>query len=275
MNSFSKIEKADRSFNIAFSVIVSVVLSAIIIGTITFFGFYLVPYCWFIYVILILIPAVVLSIAETQGYEYQMAYYKKWIDLILGILDRDKILKDFTKKYRINTYKTKVEDIKADGRWHFKVSTDHVRNLIVKKNTVLLHLSDDKTREETRLNEMISYQEKILANEKSYRESLRKEEKIMIGLLGNAKSTKEVFKQRRDYEILAKKINDSERRINDANYELTVARGRKDKLLKDFENANKKARDYYYLRYQNYTNRAIEKINNINGLKYKIADMGE
>lgn len=275
MNSFSKVEDSDKSFNVTFSVTLSIVFSLLIIGILTFFGLYNLPNGWFIYGALILFPVIVYGIAESQSTEYQMAYYKKWVDSILGVLDRKKILNDFTQKYGISTYKTKVSDIKADGRWHFKVSTDHVRSLIIKKNEILSHLEVDRVREETRLKERITYQETILQNELAQKSALDKEEEILDRLLKEAKTTKETFKQRRDFEILSQKINAANKRINEAKYEVTIAKDQKDKLIKEIENATKRAKDYYYVRYQNYTSRAIKAINAINGLKYKIEDMGE
>ena len=275
MDSFSKVEESDKSFNIIFSVIVSIIAALIVTGIITYLGVYKLSYAWFIYGIIALLPVIVYAISASQSAEYKMAYYKKWTDSLLGALDRRKILDDFTRKYNVNTYRTKVRDIKADGRWHFKVSTEHVRDLIVKKNEILSHLEDDRLREEALLNEEIERNELILSNEKTVKDSLDREEQILAKLLKEAKTTKEIFMQRRDYEIILKKINDTKMRINDAQIRVNISKDKKDKLNRRIENAASRAKEYYYLRYQNYTSRAIKAINSINGLKYKIEDMGD
>lgn len=275
MDSFSKVEESDRSFNVAFSTVVSIVIAVFLTGLVTFLGLYTLPFAWFIYAIIILSPVVTFGIAESQGAEYKMAYYKKWADSILSVLDRKKILKDFTQKYNIRSYRTKVSDIKADGRWHFKVSTDHVRNLIVKRDEILSHLEMDKIQGEAQLNEEIESNELVLDNEKTKRDAQEKEVQILARLLGDAKTTKEIFMQRRDYEIAVKKLNEIKIRINEAQRQVNISKDKKDKLKQKIENAVERAKEYYYLRYQNYTSSAIKEINAINGLKYKIEDMGD
>ena len=275
MDSFSRVEQSDKKFNIIFSVSVSVVVSVFIIGLITYLGFAKVPYCWVAYSVLVFLPVVVYAIARTQSTSYKMAYYKKWVDKFLGVLDRRVILKDFMQKYEIDSLKTKVKDVKADGRWRFKVSTSHVRGLITEKNTILLHLENDRIHAEKLLDVIIEKQQKILKDEEADEEKLQTKKRILDNLLEEAKTAGEIFKQRRDLEEVQKKLNDAKKRLNDATYELNVAKKEKDEAIKSFENAEKRTKDYYYLRYQNYTSLAIKKINEINGLKYKIDDMVE
>lgn len=81
--------------------------------------------------------------------------------------------------------------------------------------------------------------------------------------------------QRRDYEIAVKKLNEIKIRINEAQRQVNISKDKKDKLKRRIENAVERAKEYYYLRYQNYTSSAIKEINAINGLKYKIEDMGD
>ncbi len=275
MDSFSKVEHSDRSFNVTFSTVVSIVVSFIIIGIITYYGFFLLPYSWCVYVALALFPAVMYAVAITQSTEYRMAYYKKWADSMLGVLDRRKILKDFMQKYNIDTYKVKAANIKADGRWHFKVSTNHVRDLIEKRDAVLSHLEDDLLRGEKRLNEVIERREKDLANENVTRAALEKRLDIAAQQLKGAIAPGAIFQARLDYDACDKDLHDSNQRINEAQFDLNVAKDQKDKLRRTIENAISRAKSYYYLRYQNYTSSAIKEINAVNGLKYKIEDMGD
>lgn len=275
MDSFSKVEQSDRRFNITFSTVTSIVISTAITGVITYLGFAFVPYCWVAYSALILLPVITYAIARTQATSYKMAYYKKWRDKILGVLDRGKIFKDFKQKYKIDSLKAKTGDLKADGRWRFKVSTAHVRGLITEKNTILLHLENERIHEEELLDETIERQSNILENEKTENRALDDKAKARKELLNKANGAGAVFNSRLNYEEALKELSESNKRINDATYELNLAKRRKDLARENFENAVKRTKDYYYLRYQNYTSSAIKTINMVNGLKYKIDDMVE
>ena len=49
MDSFSKVEESDRSFNVAFSTVVSIVIAVFLTGLVTYLGLYTLPFAWFIY----------------------------------------------------------------------------------------------------------------------------------------------------------------------------------------------------------------------------------
>lgn len=275
MDSFSRVEYSDRKFNIIFSVSVSIAISVFLIGLVTFLGFANVSFCWVVYALLVLMPVVVYAIARTQAASYKMAYYKKWQDKILGILDRDKIFKAFKQKYNVNSLKARASELRVDGRWHFKISTSHVRGLITEKNAILLHLEKERINKEEMLDEIIESKNNFLENEKTENRALDNEAKATKSLLDKAKTAAAVFALRNDYGVVLKKLSESNKRINDATFEVNVAKRRKDEAVLEFENAVKRTKDYYYLRYQNYTKSAIRTINSVNGLKYTIEDIME
>lgn len=275
MDSFSRVEQSDGRFNTIFCVSLSVCISVAVIGIITYFGFALVSYSWIIYALLVFAPVITYAIVRTQAAVYTMAYYKKWTDAILGVLDRRKILDEFKHKYKIDSLQAKANDIKADGRWHFKISTAHVRSLIAEKNSILLHLDKDRIDVEAQLNDRIAFLENELKKLNDEKATVEREEAILLEKLKNAKTSKEVYMQRTEYEIVRRYLNKCATKIDDANYEVTIAKHGKDKALKSYENSVKKTKDYLYLRFQNYTRSAVKTINMVNGLKYSIDDMLE
>ena len=271
---YNNFESHEHGFNTIFATGTTVVISLLIGGWLASINFFNSSNTWFIFLILIAAPIVVF-IATSGNSEFRTAYYKTWRDKLIGRLDQRKILKQFAKQYRIKDWKTKLENIEADGRWNFHPETNYMHNLTEQRDLLLSRIHQEYSDKLTEQNKLIIEEKRVVANAGVQVDLAKKAEIISKERLDSAKSSGEIYKQRHDYNSSVRKVSECEEAKNNALHQLREAEQDRENLHENYRDVVYRVIKIYYVRYTKYTESAIKKINRINGLKYEIADMPE
>ncbi|MBR3052148.1 hypothetical protein IKG60_00820 [Candidatus Saccharibacteria bacterium] len=272
--SYQKFIDHERIFNLIFATVLSTVVVVTIGWLLAMAGFYNNFGTWVSILFLAAVPIIVFF-SQHGRTDIKMAYYKIWRDKVKGIIDRRKILQNFAKKYNLSDWRTKLDEIKADGRWKFHADTNYMRTLTDERNILVNQIHQD-------CNELVGIKndEIILAK--------RDIENANINLDGAAMARSNTAKrlelantaaeQYTEYCNLReddKALQDAKIALNNAEFELRRLNEEKEVIFESYRDTVYRVNMVYQNRYRNYTESAIKKINRINGLKYVIDEMPE
>lgn len=275
MESFQTYEtfrRHEHIFNVVFGTLVAVILSLLIGIPIAIFMDS--SSLWFIVLLIILagIPSIV-YIALASEQEFHTAYYKIFCDKIIGFFDQKKLLQQFARQYHIKNWKVKLENLDADGRWHFKPDTKYIHELTNTRNLLLrdiqvdyknLKLENDKKIIDLQHNLSVC----IIELEKN-----KKQREIEMGILKMAKTPGEIFVQRDVLNKVNEQIKNNEMSIDFARSEISKAEKINDKLHEEFLIISQAIVSIFFERYKKYTEIVVRKINKVNNLKYSLTEM--
>lgn len=269
---YEKFEHHERSSNVIFVTFITIVISLFIGGFLASIDFFNNFSMWFVLLILIFAPVIVF-IASSRDAEIKTAYYKTWCDKIAGRLDQHKILVQFARQYKIKNWRTRLEDIEADGRWNFHADTIYMHRLADHRDLIISKIYQEYLNMSTEQRKRIIEANRIVVDTSIKYETAKKNEIMVKGLLDSAKSSGEIYKQRQNYSDAMREVNTCEVAKNDALHRLRELERDRENLLESYKSVIYRIMKIYYNRYAKYTETAIRKINQINGLKYTIVDM--
>ncbi|MDO4889235.1 MAG: hypothetical protein Q4A25_00880 [Candidatus Saccharibacteria bacterium] len=271
---YEDFESHEHAFNTFFATSLSCAICLIIGGLLALADFFSSSNSWIVFIVLVLIPLIVF-VAVSGESEFRTAYYKTWRDKITGWLDRSKILRRFAKQYRIKDWKTKLDQIEADGRWNFHADTNYMHRLTEQRDLLLSRIYQEYLNKMAAQENIITEANRALSNTYVELETVKRTEEIAKTLMEDAKSSGELYKQRQNYS--AKRIEHSiaTRAKIDAEHHLQEMEREAQKITDNYRATTYRVKKIFYARYAKYTESAIKKINRINGLKYTIIDMPE
>lgn len=271
---YESFESHEHGFNTFFATSVSCAVCLAIGGFLASVNFFNNSSSWVIFSILVLIPIIV-YIAVSGESEFRTAYYKTWRDRVTGWFDRSKILERFARQYKIQDWRTKVDQIQADGRWNFRADTNYMHRLTEQRDLLLSKVYQEYINEMVKQENAITEARRTLSNAYVELEAAKDAELMAKTLVEDAKSSGEIYKQRQNYS--AKRANHSvaARSKIDAEHRLQEVEREARKILDNYKATTYRIKKIFYARYAKYTESAIKKINRVNGLKYTIIDMPE
>lgn len=271
---FEEFRRHRRTFNIVFATTLAILLSIMIGATLVWIKAirWNNPDVIVIFVALVAFPIIVF-LAVSESTKLKPAYYETWKDKKMGRKDRKKILEQFARQYKIEDWKTKVYDITADGRWKFHANTKYMYVLARERDQVLSDLSKEYIKKNEDAIRTITQSEKSIANLELQLRSLEDERKQKEKRIEEAKSSGEIYQQRRDFEERCRKISETEQQLSTEKFDLKTYIEMKNNLDKLYYRSYNDIKNFYYDRYSKYMEIAIEKINKINGLRYVVDDM--
>lgn len=271
---YENLEEHDRAFNTLFLTSIAVVLAFLIGGVLVVNGFFENSASWFVLTILIVAPVVVF-VAVSNEPEFKAAYYRTWKDKICGKKDQNKILEQFAKRYKIKNWRTKLESMEADGRWHFHADTSYMHRLVDRRDFLISQVYQEYLDLGSEIKKTRIAAEKLFndaCDELHFAEDAERNAKQLLEL---TETPAGIYNQRQEYSEALKKLGDCKRNKNEAGYRLQRLTQEEIQLKDNFRETVYRIAKIYYIRYSKYTESAIKKINQINGLKYAIMDMPE
>lgn len=273
---YENFESHEHGFNTFFATCVSGTICLATGALLATTGFFTNTNTWtvVVFAMLVLFPIMVF-VAVSGESEFRTAYYKTWRDKIAGWLDRSKILERFAKQYKIQNWKTKIDQIEADGRWNFHADTNYMHRLTEQRDLILSNIYQEYINKMVNQENIITEARRTLSKAYIELEAAKEAEDYAKDLMENAKSSGEIFKQRQNYMTIRNAHSVAARNKIDAEYELEEMEREAKKILDNYKAATYRINKIFYSRYSNYTESAIKKINQINGLKYTIIDMPE
>lgn len=271
---FENFRRHRRTFNVVFSTTLAIILSVTIGAVLAWIKaiHWNNPDAVVIILILVVFPIIVF-LAVSENTKLKPAYYETWKDRRMGRKDRKKILEQFARQYKIKDWKTKVHNITADGRWKFHANTKYMYVLARERDQALSDLSKEYIKKCEDVNIIIMQSEKDIAGLQLQLEFAEDEQKQRTKRVDEAKSSREVYQQRRDFEDSRRRVAEVEQQLNAEKYDLKTHIEAKNNLDKLYRRACGDIEYFYYDRYSKYMEIAIEKINKINGLRYVVDDM--
>ena len=271
---YENFEAHEHSFNTFFATSLSCIICLAIGGLLATTDFFASSGSWVIFAILVLTPIVVF-VAVSGESEFRTAYYKTWRDKITGWLDRSKILERFAKQYKIQNWKTKLEQIEVDGRWNFRADTNYMHRLAEQRDLILSKIYQEYINKMVAQENAITEARRNLSNAYVELEAAKDAESMAKDLMDEAKSSGEIYKQRQNYNSKRNAHSIAARNKIDAEHRLQEVEREAKKILDNYKATTYRIKKIFYSRYAKYTESAIKKINRINGLKYTIIDMPE
>lgn len=252
------------------------ILSSIIIGAcLVLFRILETKYLWIVLSAILVIYPIFVFLASDGNTEFQTAFYKTWRDIFKGKVDQHKIFKSFARKYEIQNYLIRPEEVEADGRWNFLADTNYMRTIVSQRNMLLDDLNKEYNDTLTSLDESIITLEKEYIDRQTDLKTVRNSKERTKTLSDKSKIAAEKYYYR---EQLEEKITEdllAENEVHEAFRRLNIAKKNRDNLKEQYEIIKKQIYKIYNERYAKYTETAIKKLNRIHGLKYKIADISE
>ena len=271
---FENFRRHRLTFNIVFATALAIILS-ILIGAILVFVRAIRwnnPDTIVVSVVLVVFPIIVF-LAVSEGTKLKPAYYEVWKDRRMGRRDRKKILEQFARQYKIKDWKTKVYNIVADGRWKFHANTRYMYMLARERDQALSDLSKEYIKKNEDAAKTITQSEKNIANLELQLRSLEDERMQKERRMNEAKSSGEIYQQRRNFEESCRKMSEVEQQLSAERFDLKTYIEAKNNLDRLYYRSYNDIKNFYYDRYSKYMEIAIEKINKINGLRYVVDDM--
>ncbi len=269
---YGNFEKHEQDFNTFFATITTAVISLLIGGILIALNFFNNPVTMFVLLILVAAPVVTFIMLYNES-EFKTAYYKTWRDKFAGKRDRRKILKQFAKRYKIKSWRTKLDRIKVDGRWNFRIETNYMANLTRQRDLLISRVNQEYARLLTVQDKRIIAAKNEIINTKVETEIAKKEENNIKKLLDGANLPGETYKQRQNYAQSLRSVASCERSENNAECNLRMIEQGKKELDNSYREFVYRIEKIYNARYEKYANSAIKKINCVNGLKYTIVEM--
>lgn len=269
---YGNFEKHEQDFNTFFATITTAVISLLIGGILIALNFFNNPVTMFVLLILVAAPVVTFIMLYNES-EFKTAYYKTWRDKFAGKRDRRKILKQFAKRYKIKSWRTKLDRIKVDGRWNFRIETNYMANLTRQRDLLISRVNQEYARLLTVQDKRIIAAKNEIINTKVETEIAKKEENNIKKLLDGANLPGETYKQRQNYAQSLRSVAGCERSENNAECNLRMIEQEKKELDNSYREFVYRIEKIYNARYEKYANSAIKKINCVNGLKYTIVEM--
>lgn len=273
-STYEDFESHEHNFNTFFATSVACAICLTIGGFLAASNFFSNSASWVIFAILVLIPIIVF-IAVSGESEFRAAYYKTWRDRITGLFDRSKILERFAKQYKIKDWKTRLDKIEADGRWNFRADTNYMHRLTEQRDLILSKIYQEYINTITAQEKAITEAKRFLSNTYVELEAAKEAESLARTLMEEAKSSGELYKQRQNYNAKRNMYSIAARNKIDAEHRLQEEEREAKKILDNYKATTYRVKKIFYSRYSKYTESAIKKINQINGLKYTIIDMPE
>jgi len=271
---YEDFESHEHNFNTFFATSFACVVCLGIGGLLALVDFFSKPSSWIVFGVLVLIPIIV-YVAVSGESEFRTAYYKTWRDKMAGWLDRSKILKRFARQYKIKNWRTKPDQIEADGRWHFRADTNYMHRLTEQRDLLLSKIYQEYLNKMAGQENAITEAKRNLSNAYVELEAAKESEANAKILVDNAKSSGEIYKQRQNYSSSRIRHSTAARAKNDAEYHLQEMEREAQKITDNYRTIAYRVKKVFYTRYSKYTESAIKKINRVNGLKYTIIDMPE
>lgn len=271
---FEEFRRHRRVFNTVFATVLAIFLSVVIGAALVWIKAikWNNPDVVVITVALVAFPIIVF-LAVSESAKLKPAYYEAWKDKRMGRRDRKKILEQFARQYKIENWKTKVYDITADGRWKFHANTKYMYALARERDQALSDLSKEYIKKSEDAVKTITQSEKNIANLELQLKASEDERKQKEKRINEAKSSGEIYQQRRDFEESCRRVSGIEQQLSAERFDLKTYVEEKNNLDKLYQRSYGDIKNFYYDRYSKYMEIAIEKINKINGLRYVVDDM--
>ena len=204
-----------------------------------------------------------------------MAYYKNWQDRIKGVIDRRKILQSFAKKYNLRDWHTKIEKIKADGRWKFHANTNYMKTLVDERDILINQIHQDCDELIAAKNDDIILAKRDIENANIGLDGAMANRDNTAQRLKLAKTAAEQYTEYCNLKQDNRLLQEAKTALNDAEFELKRLNEEMETILEVYCDTIYRINRVYQDRYRNYTESAIKKINRINGLKYTIDEMSK
>lgn len=271
---FGNFEFGEHLFNICFSSGLTCVICLAIGVSLNHMDFFSNEANLWVILALCLVPVWTFITVFFES-ELKIAYYKTWHDKIMGLIDQSKILQRFAKQYKIKNWKNKLEEVEADGRWHFHADTNYMHRLAEQRDLMIGKIYREYLAEMALKKTTVISAQKELSNAIIKLEEAEDAEKIAKKLCEEAKSPGEIYKQRQSYQIKRRELAEAMTNKSDAEYALQEQTKEREEIINMYQQEAALIVKIFYSRYLKYTESAIKKINKINGLKYTIVDMSK
>ena len=272
LKTYEQFEQHEHNFNVLFATSLATIISLGIGGWLATKNFFNNSATWFIVAILVAVPLIVF-IATSKDSELKVAYYKTWRDKLTGILDQYKILERFARQYKISDWRMKIDSIEVDGRWNFHADTNYMHKLANQRDLILSQLKQEYQTIFADQNKILIEADRNVKAAEINCAAAQKQVEDTSRALNKAKTSAAAFQLSQDYTASISRLNSYELAKNDALHRLNQLRQDQEKLTNNYNSMFYRITQIYYGRYVKYTEKAIRKINQINGLKYSIVDM--
>lgn len=272
--SYQKFLNHERTFNIVFATVLSTIIVVTIGWLLAMAGFYDNLGTWVSIIFLGAVPVIVFF-SQYGRTDIKIAYYKIWRDKFKGVMDRRKILQNFAKKYNLNDWHTKLDKMKADGRWKFHAGTNYMRSLTDERDILINQIHQDCNELVAAKNDEIILAKRDIENANINLDGAVAAKDDTQKRLNLANTAAEQYAEYCNLKQDNKVLQDAKNALNNAEFELKRLDEEKETILESYRDTIYRVNRVYQNRYRNYTESAIKKINRINGLKYTIDEMPE
>ena len=263
-----------RIFNTYFLTILSILVSILAGIILNDIGFLNTNNIGIVLVILIAVPVIVF-IANWYNYGLQTAYYKTWRDILQGRIDRNKLLREFARTYHIETWRKKVENIEADGRWNFKANTPYIRSLTEERDSWISLLYQECIDKVADIDKQIIAAKTVNDNDNRDLYLATQAASETESMLKAAKSAAETYFQRQKVIVKRTTKKDSEQSALNSQHEIHILQIERKNIIDDFCQSATRMIDSYNKRHEKYAESAVKTLNKVNNLHYEIQSIPE